>query len=568
MPVASSTTNSQTSSYQGNKAVIGNRYNTGYNQGLQYEPSGTVTSQVTNYMAQDNIPQPQQQPNTCNKIDNYVPPSVLMRYTPQSVPPTVQNTSVYPHAPQTQQIPCLCVPFLDSIAVNQVNMNCFPSQDITGKDLPEMNTVRFFFNLGIENYRAICQGGQYWSLMDLSQVMPNNAIDHQNGNVSYQFTAPPPPLPKALPALDNEVQTGENLNQNHYQPVYPSFQGEVFKPPNQVQPVTKGELTPASDKMSNQSEKGDDASVDCNDSGCDSDSISGSAHDDSFKENTEKEKTASSPTIDLKRNIDSFIAKTDDQIATDADSTTTEFQVPSITKPRPKRKYYMYGNHKLIKPVKDIPPRFLSLLAENSAARARCEGEPIIVPFLPPRYNNRYSNRSQYITANNSANAGTTFNPEAKCFVPGQTVVPVTNDPSIIACSTPNDPSIIACSGNVEIPSNVESSNTTNAAPKYIIPYPPPNAVYVRNSDSFQPSNCSNPCMNAVGVGCHKVTGDGSVYKSSMPSSSSTGAGQPCAQYGATMQSVYYANPGSYPALPQGCVTGPHGVPGISYSIS
>ena len=29
MPVASSTTNSQTSSYQGNKAVIGNRYNTG-----------------------------------------------------------------------------------------------------------------------------------------------------------------------------------------------------------------------------------------------------------------------------------------------------------------------------------------------------------------------------------------------------------------------------------------------------------------------------------------------------------------------------------------------------------
>ena len=67
-----------------------------------------------------------------------VPPSVLMRYTPQSIPPTVQNTSVYPQAPQTQQIPCLCVPFLDSIAVNQVNMNCFPSQDITGKDLPGM----------------------------------------------------------------------------------------------------------------------------------------------------------------------------------------------------------------------------------------------------------------------------------------------------------------------------------------------------------------------------------------------------------------------------------------------
>ena len=409
-------------------------------------------------------------------------------------------------------------------------------------------------------------------------MVPINPVDHQNGNVCYQFTAPPPPLPKTVPVNDNEIQNGENLNQNQYQAaVYPVFQGEVYKAPSQ--PACKAALTPASDKTSNQSEKGDDTSVDCNDSGCDSDSVSGSAHDDSFKDNVDKDKLANSPSVDLKRNIDSFIAKSDDQIAVDADSTTTEFQVPSITKPRSKRKYYMYGNHKLIKPVKDIPPRFLSLLAENSAARARCEGEPIIIPFLPPRYNRHYNNRNQYVrengsaasgrqfvTENHNASLGTTFNPEAKCFVPGETVVTaVPNDPSIIACSN-SDPSIIACSSNLETQSNVDSANITNAAPKYFIPYPPPNTVFVRNSESFQPSNCSNPCTNTIGVGCHKVTGDGSVYKSSMPSSSSTGAGQPCAQYGATMQSVYYTNPGSYPALPQNCVAGAHSIPGISFS--
>ena len=51
-----------------------------------------------------------------------------MRYTPQSLQPSVPNSAVYPQV--------LCVPFLDSIAVNQVNMNCLPSQDMAGKDLP------------------------------------------------------------------------------------------------------------------------------------------------------------------------------------------------------------------------------------------------------------------------------------------------------------------------------------------------------------------------------------------------------------------------------------------------
>ena len=407
----------------------------------------------------------------------------------------------------------------------------------------------------------MCNGGQYWSLMDFTPVgVPS--IDQQNGNMwGYQFTAPPPPIPKGLPSTDNEVQNRESVNQNSYQPAYHSFQGEVYKNPKEA--AGAASLNPTSEKKGNQSDKMDNASVDCNDSGCDSDSISGSAHDDSFKENSEKEKSPVSPTLDLKRNIDSFIAKSDEQITTDADSTTVEFQVPSTTKPRTKRKYYMYGNHKLIKPVKDIPPRFLSLLAENSAARARCEGEPIIIPFLPPRYN-RY-NRSHYHPANGSNNAITGFNPDAKCFVPGQTVTAVPNDPSIIACSTTTDPSILAYSSMSEQPSLVDTSNTTNGTQKYIIPYPPPNTLYVPSSGNLQ---STNPCTNTVvGVGCHKVTGDGTAYKSSMLSSSSTGAGQPCAQqYGATMQSVYYAPTASYQALPQGCLAGAQAMPAMSYT--
>lgn len=74
-----------------------------------------------------------------------------------------------------------------------------------------------------------------------------------------------------------------------------------------------------------------------------------------------------------------------------------------------KKKFYWYGNHKLVKPIKDIPPRFQLMLAETNAEKARCEGRPI---FLQQDSNPN--------TSSEAARMSTPFNPEAKCFVPHQ----------------------------------------------------------------------------------------------------------------------------------------------------
>ena len=71
---------------------------------------------------------------------------------------------------------------------------------------------------------------------------------------------------------------------------------------------------------------------------------------------------------------------------TDEDSGSTQGEEGGADKGlkgKGKRKYYMYGSHKLIKPIKDIPPRFQLMLAENSAAKARCEGQPIYMQLSP-----------------------------------------------------------------------------------------------------------------------------------------------------------------------------------------
>ncbi|CAI9733902.1 Hypothetical predicted protein [Octopus vulgaris] len=73
-----------------------------------------------------------------------------------------------------------------------------------------------------------------------------------------------------------------------------------------------------------------------------------------------------------------------------------------------KKKYYWYGNHKLVKPIKDIPPRFQQMLAETKAEKIRCEGRPIIL-------------QQQVEQNRNDANiTSTSFNPDAQCFIPNQ----------------------------------------------------------------------------------------------------------------------------------------------------
>ena len=81
--------------------------------------------------------------------------------------------------------------------------------------------------------------------------------------------------------------------------------------------------------------------------------------------------------------------------------------VEQIGEKKIKKKFYWYGNHKLVKPIKDIPPRFQLMLAETNAEKARCEGRPIIL-----------QQDSNPNASSEATRGSTSFNPEAQCFVP------------------------------------------------------------------------------------------------------------------------------------------------------
>lgn len=208
----------------------------------------------------------------------------------------------------------------------------------------------------------------------------------------------------------------------------------------------------------------------------------------------------------------------------------------------------MYGNLKLVKPIKDIPPKFLSKLSSLSAERSRCEGEPIIIPFLPPKPYRKYNIRNQSCTQPGTGTASTEshgFNPEAKCFVPGDSVM---LDPSIIACSNQNAqmqyvpygmyPSSGKLDSSVVYPPNVYTSGT-----------PQPLAQTNTGDGSQGNPNISNPSNTNYG--------DGSKYN--LPNLST---GQACPTYpGSCPGPVYYAGPGPYSGA-QTFLPPPNGVTG------
>lgn len=86
--------------------------------------------------------------------------------------------------------------------------------------------------------------------------------------------------------------------------------------------------------------------------------------------------------------------------------TKTPIFDPKEQEKRNRRKFYWYGSHKLIKPIKDIPLRFQLMLAETNAEKARCEGRPIIL-------------RQQMDLAEQFMSSGNMFGPDTPCFLPG-----------------------------------------------------------------------------------------------------------------------------------------------------
>ncbi|XP_060569274.1 uncharacterized protein LOC132727724 isoform X2 [Ruditapes philippinarum] len=526
----------------------------GYNFETTYTYQGDMMANANSpgYVGMDTSPVNNAKTNINNQMS---PPGVLQRYAapvPGMIPqgavasPYIYN-SLIPNSNQTYS--CVCVPYLESIAVKDVNMNCLPSQDTTGKDLPEMNTLRFFYNLGVENYRLISHGGPMWPTVEMSQMMPPNGMvtqDQLNGNMCGQFALPPPiqySSQNEHPTNEQTLQNGNRQNQTyHYHPYIPTTYP-------QGSPVSKRKSpseSPVTSPNKGQTVSAGDDSLDSNDSGCDSDSTS-SAQCNGCKEMEDTSSAATTTVVELEQKLDNYIAKVDETDNTSCISSTTEFQVPS--KPKPKRKYYMYGNLKLVKPIKDIPPKFLSMLNSLGAEKARCEGEPIIIPFLPPKPYRKYNKPQSIPEASGTVNSVEShgFNPEAKCFVPGDSVM---QDPSIIACSNNQNAAVqYVPYGIYPASSKADSSLVYPHNVHNIYTNTPQSLAHANSGDGSQgnPNTLSNPSNTNYG--------DGSKY--SMPTLST---GQACPTYPVSCP-VYYAAPGSYNGA-QAFLPPPNGVTG------
>jgi hypothetical protein len=348
--------------------------------------------------------------------------------------------------------------------------------------------------------------------------------DQLNGNLCSQF-ALPPPTSYSTQNTNNEqtVQNGNISNQMYH--YYPCL--SMTKP--QSSPVNKRKSPPGSPVSSpskSQSMSIGEDSLDSNDSGCDSDSASGSALGNSFKEVADD--TSVNMAVDLEKKLDNYIAKADDANDDDANciSSTSEFLIPN--KPKSKRKFYMYGNLKLVKPIKDIPPKFLMMLNSLSAEKARCEGEPIIVAYVPPRPYRRYNKNDQGTGSNIACSVEAhTFNPEAKCFVPGDSVL---HDPSIIACSNPNSQLQYIPYSLYPVPNKPDGNGLPHSN----------TSINSSAGSTVQPSAADGNSGNPHMLPSNTNFGDGSKY--SMPPFS---AGTACQAYPAPYP-VYYTAPGSY----------------------
>ncbi|XP_069129404.1 deubiquitinase otu-like isoform X3 [Argopecten irradians] len=277
---------------------------------------------------------------------------------PQHFVPPPSSTEIQVVSPGGNQLyPCIWVPFMDSMSLRQVNVNMPPSQDPMGQDLPftDTQTMRFFFNLGVEYYRSVSQ-------MSCSMSTNNCPPQGQSGIVHCQSKS-------------------NNNKQHNYKP-----------PPTQTKRTDPCLASP--------SELDDKRSSTSADSGCESESsatVSGcsgnSKNDGSITLLKESEATVKSN----ESNLEKISACSDMSVSESNDgSIIQEPDQQAGRQMKHRRKYYMYGDLKLVKPIKDIPKRFLNLLAATSAERARCEGEPIILasPATPSSGDNFNENQN------------------------------------------------------------------------------------------------------------------------------------------------------------------------------
>ncbi|GFR72396.1 hypothetical protein ElyMa_005704900 [Elysia marginata] len=187
----------------------------------------------------------------------------------------------------------------------------------------------------------------------------------------------------------------------------------------------------------------------------------------------------------------------------DHDQESTDAGTEGSTKPRGKRRYYMYGSHKLVKPIKEIPLRFQILLAETSAAKARCEGQPIYMQHQQPAQQMYdvvyYQLPETACTQSQQQQPQAQLNANANCFVPGQPGAPQDGSQMVGApyeCYSLCYPTSNTVSTNLHgIPHNSVQPTPLFVPPLQQGPPPPSGAAPQPGSTPASSQNCQTIIM-------------------------------------------------------------------------
>ncbi|CAJ0575579.1 unnamed protein product, partial [Mesorhabditis spiculigera] len=118
------------------------------------------------------------------------------------------HTGDHPYLPWPIQQPAVNVPFFDIQAYKGVNLDVPPSEQATGSDLPlnDVATLRFFFNLGVQQSRVVL----------LNQHLNQHLPQQQQSTAQASASAPPAPMvPPGTPqnALTNQTPTSTPQSQ-------------------------------------------------------------------------------------------------------------------------------------------------------------------------------------------------------------------------------------------------------------------------------------------------------------------------------------------------------------------
>ena len=261
----------------------------------------------------------------------------------------------------------------------------------------------------------------------------------------------------------------------------------------------ESKISPGKESTTSVTEDEDNASDDCGmdvgsdrDSGCSSEYANSSPTAASADDNPGT--TVIGPTYPDNQDFSSTSGSGD----ADHDQDSTDAGLEGSAKPRGKRRYYMYGTHKLVKPIKEIPLRFQILLAETSAAKARCEGQPIYMQHQQPpqqMYDVVYYQLPETAgTQPQQQQPQAQLNANANCFVPGQPGSPQDGSQMVGA---PYECYGVCYPASNTVPANMHgfSPNSVQPTPLFVPPMqqgPPPPAGASPQSGSTPASsqNC------------------------------------------------------------------------------